>query len=176
MGGFAAVQEDQKPDDAEILEALRQRHPAGCEFRVTSKIRGILGGEFAVVEISRNGSRIGENYYYSSTLLGKSSLFASVEEFVRWLKQSPPIPSESIKREPAAGGALSRIEPTAIIAIIITATICTLSLIEVFRDKPFMIPEILGNALTIILGFYFGAKVERLRASKAQPKKDDGEE
>lgn len=37
------------------------------------------------------------------------------------------------------------------IAIVLTVTICCLAL---WRDGP--IPDILGNALTVILGFYFG--------------------
>jgi hypothetical protein len=42
-----------------------------------------------------------------------------------------------------------------VIAIIITATICYLML---SRPDP-KSPELLGNALTLILGFYFGTTV-----------------
>lgn len=43
--------------------------------------------------------------------------------------------------------------PTAIIAMIVTGTICYLAATNV------VVPELLGHALTTILGFYFGSKI-----------------
>jgi hypothetical protein len=58
---------------------------------------------------------------------------------------------------------------SAIIAIGITITICAIVLGNnfVLQGSSYDVPDILANALTTILGFYFGSQVARSREAEA---------
>ena len=51
----------------------------------------------------------------------------------------------------------------AIIAILLTVVICGLVVYQSLQAESVSVPDILGNALTIILGFYFGTYVQQKR-------------
>ncbi len=153
-------------NEATILDALRRRNAPGTEFRLSRTIPGFLEGELVVVDIMQDSKAIGENYYYDSDSPAESRSFKSMDELVLWLGQRKP----DGQRVGGAFSALSRFEVvSAVIAILITLAICFIILSNViYHGKSgqlqIEIPDILSNALTIILGFYFGSQVGKSSA------------
>jgi hypothetical protein len=150
--------------EAEILDAVRRRNPPDTEFRISRTIPGFLDGDLVVVELDRGGQRLGENFYYAARFPDERRSFASMDELALWIGQRQAGPRS---------GRLSFLTDfrvvSAMIAIVITLTICSIILAGVISSRPdrIAIPDILSNALTTILGFYFGSQVARTRAAES---------
>jgi hypothetical protein len=150
--------------DNEILDAVKRRHPAGTELTISRTIPGFLDGELVVVDITRGDQKVDENFYYVSRYPSERRSFISMDELALWIgqHQSPP-------PRKGAGSFLTDFRVvSAIIAIVITFTICAIVLGNnfVLTGSSFDVPDILSNALTTILGFYFGSQVARSREAE----------
>ncbi len=133
------------------LEA--QRHAGATEAFFRSETQDVFGGVLYTVvwKSAKDPDQLFENLVFDD---GKRlHHFNNASEATRFLSQRQPRnPFIALVRELlTVGGA------PAVIAIAITITICWLSLAPSPNGKG--IPEILGHALTTILGFYFGSKV-----------------
>ena len=148
-------------DEAEILEAVRKRNSPESEVRISRTIPGFLNGELIVVDVYRNDQKIGENFYYSAHYPEDRRSFTSMDELALWMGQH-----ELSSRRSGPLSVLSDFRiVSGLIAILITLTIITLIIVAVIRGWAIEVPDILSNALTIILGFYFGSQVAKTKGA-----------
>jgi len=164
------LMEEPMANENDILDAIKRRNAPGTELRLSRTIPGFLDGALVVADIMQDGKQIAENYYYDSRFFNQSRSFTSMDELVLWIGQQRPEVLSS------AGGMfswLSRFEVvSALIAMLITLTICTIVLLGFLRtgEVALRVPDILSNGLTVILGFYFGSQVSRARqAATSEP-------
>jgi hypothetical protein len=157
--------EEPMANENDILDAIKRRNAPGTEVRLSRTIPGFLDGALVVADIMQDGKQIAENYYYDSRFFTQSRSFTSMDELVLWIGQQRP---EVLSSPGGSFSWLSRFEVvSALIAMLITLTICTIVLLGFFRtgEVALRVPDILSNALTVILGFYFGSQVSRARQS-----------
>ena len=130
-----------------------QRHNDPTDGYVRSDLQDVFGGTLYTVswKNGKEGGKSFDNFVFSDGK--KLHHFFNPIELTRYLNERRQRnPFLSLLRELfTVGGA------PAIIAIVITATICWLA---VYPTKE-GVPEILGHALTTILGFYFGSKISK---------------
>jgi hypothetical protein len=140
-----------------VTQAQASRDPANV--RVRQELNDIFGGSLMIVNwASLKENRDYENYVYFDG--DQFHLFYNTAEVTRYLSQkNPSSASGNLLREVLSVGGVP-----AVIAILITVTICYLVLARGAKD----IPEVLGNALSIILGFYFGSKVTKDHETKSR--------
>lgn len=147
------------PTNGERAIALvqqRQALLAPSELHIRHEVE-VFGGILQTVTFnSGKEGRILDSFVFND---GKSDLFFSnPAELARYFDAKHSVTTTTtksvLKELTTTGGA------PALIAVMITITICSIS---ISGDK---IPDILGNALATILGFYFGSKVtDRVRSS-----------
>ena len=152
-------------EETVILDAIRRRNPPNTEFRISRTIPGFLDGELVVIELSRDTQNLGENFYYAARYPPDNRSFTSMDELALWIGQR--------QGDTPRIGRLSFLTDfrvvSALIAIVILFTICVIILSGLFSyggDRK--IPDILSNALTTILGFYFGSQVARSRGADSE--------
>jgi hypothetical protein len=117
-----------------------------------------------VVEITRGEDKIGENFYYASRNRSERRSFTSMDKLALWIGQH----QSSLPRKGVASFLEDFRVVSALIAIVITLTICSIVLGGNFvTGSSFDVPDILANALTTILGFYFGSQVAKSRDAAA---------
>jgi hypothetical protein len=140
-----------------VSQAQASRDPANV--RVRQQLDDIFDGSLMIVNwASSKENRDYENYVYFDG--NKFHLFYNTAEVARYLSQKhPTTTSSNLLREVLSVGGVP-----AVIAILITLTICYLVVGRGGKD----IPEVLGNALSIILGFYFGSKVSKDHDAKSR--------
>lgn len=140
----------------QIIEAVQKRHPQNRQLRISRSMPKFFGGELVVVEVTENNQLVGESYAYINSRNEIDATFLNIDEFVGWADsdEAPSRPKErwdwyAVNVVPGA------------IAIILTLMICILLGVQQYRNNQFVIPDFLSNALTLILGFYFGQQVSR---------------
>jgi hypothetical protein len=105
------------------------------------------GGTLVIVRFLIDGQDVQNNVFFDRE--GRTGVFYRTEDLAKALSGRKAL------------GTFSRfLEDTGItgfIAALITLTIVYL----VIKDPTTNIPEVLSNALTIIIGFYFGTKVKK---------------
>lgn len=143
-----------KADPKAIAVAMTlqaQRHAEASEAFVRNELPDVFGGTLYTVSWKgpKEPGRSFDNLIFDDGK--KLHHFNNPNELTRFLSQRQSSnPFLGLLRELlTVGGA------PAVIAIAITATICWLAINP--GEKP--VPDILGHALTTILGFYFGSKV-----------------
>lgn len=138
-----------------IIDAVRRRHDSDVTLRLGNTVPEFLGGELTRVDVRRGESVLPPSYAY--VLYGQvEETYTSVDELARW------VDTQSRARSTNRPTIWRFVTVPAIIALVITFTICAIVLVNLFSNRDgFSIPEILSNALTIILGFYFGSEVQR---------------
>ena len=128
-----------------------QRHNDPSEGYVRSELQDVFGGSLYTVswKNGKDGGKSFDNFVFNDGR--KLHHFFNPPELARFLNERQPRnPFIALLRELfTVGGA------PAVIAIVITMTICWLAIHPTEKGTP----EILGHALTTILGFYFGSKV-----------------
>jgi hypothetical protein len=162
---------------AEVTEALSARNRQGANLIISNVIPNYLGGELIVVEVQANGAKVADNYYYRRTKeygYPDSESFVSFDELARWMseKGSSDYQVVPLRRGPSV---LANVSVAAIIAVIIAVTISATVLIQLSRSDQISVPDILGNALTVILGFYFGREVTKARSDGPAAASTDSE-
>ena len=145
----------------EALNEIKKRNPSNREVKISRTIPSFLDGELFVANLTTQDSKelIGENYYYKSQFNRDSRSFTSMDELALWISQVHNNSNRPVflKRSPLGNFKMV----SALIAILITITICVIVLVPFFGDveRAAAVPDILSNALTVILGFYFGSQV-----------------
>jgi hypothetical protein len=137
--------------DEKIIEALRRRHRPDRTFTISRTIPKFFSGELVVADVTMNGAPLGENYVYiSGGQIGET--FLSMDDAFAWAGSRSA--RETFQNVAIISG---------IIALMITVTICIIVVVPLItggaKGADIHVPEILSNALTIILGFYFGSQV-----------------
>lgn len=139
-------QEREKKAVEKVASAQVNRKPV----RLTVKRQdSVFNGTLVVVGWhSETENRDTENSVFFRDDEPEPIYFANPADLIRFLNDRQPSPTiTTLLRELLTiGGAAS------LIALIVTITICYLAL------RGMNVPEILGNALATILGFYFGSK------------------
>jgi len=137
--------------EAVTMTLQAQRHNDPSDGYVRSDLQDVFGGILYTVswKNGKEGGKSFDNFVFNDGK--KLHHFFNPVELTRFLNERRPRnPFLSLLRELfTVGGA------PAVIAIIITVTICWLAISPNGRAAP----DILGHALTTILGFYFGSKV-----------------
>lgn len=190
----------QKEDkNIQILKEIENRNPPGTKLRFSRTIPNFINGTLYIYEIMNDdGVAISENYYYDpSPAHEQGRSFTSMDELALWLNQNREIKLEPqhIYRRRSLSSIFTVQTISAIIAILITTTISFI-LITNLRHQQFIkeqafknndgtylelandntlidIPDILSNALTVILGFYFGSEVGKRQETKESDSKED---
>jgi len=139
-----------------IIEAIQKRHPQNRQLQISRSMPKFFGGELVVIEVTANNQLVGESYAYINPQNEIDATFLNIDELVGWV-DSNEAPSRA--KEHWDWYAVN-IVPGAI-AIILTLMICILLGVQQYRNNTFLIPDFLSNALTLILGFYFGQQVSR---------------
>lgn len=138
---------NQEDIDKLALTRAKENFPDGKRFRVENRIDGFVSGQLLIIafEDQDNDDYVDEECYGYFT---EDSLkfFADVNELGHGVGKSER--TSLVARLLDTGGV------TGVIAVIITIAVCYLAIYSK------QIPEILGSALTMILGFYFGTKVK----------------
>lgn len=133
-----------------VLELVRD-HWKGANVRdvqINDRLPRFFRGALFVVSIYDASNVEHENYVYA---LGEE-----LRRYDDLSKLGADVGRSSALAETLQGG-FQFVGISGVIAIIITATICYL---VVTRVDP-KIPDLLANALTLILGFYFGTTVRK---------------
>lgn len=142
--------------EAKIIEAVQSRHSKTRQLQVSRTMPKFFGGELVVIEVTENNQLVGESYAYINSRNEIDATFLNIDELVGWV-DSNEAPSRAKERWDWYA---VNIVPGAI-AIILTLMICILLGVQQYRNNTFLIPDFLSNALTLILGFYFGQQVMR---------------
>jgi hypothetical protein len=143
------------PNDR-IIEAIQKRHPQKRQLQISRSMPKFFDGELVVIEVTENNHLVGESYAYINSRNEIDATFLNIDELVGWV-DSNEAPSRAKERWDWYA---VNIVPGAI-AIILTLMICVLLGVQQSRNNQFIIPDFLSNALTLILGFYFGQQVTR---------------
>ena len=141
-----------KTTEERALDAVRKRNPEHTNFFVISVVPRFLDGTLYVVGFPSVGAGGFENYAY---VPDRENEEVHVYRNVAQLTNAVSIQQ---RRDTIIDKIVSLGSVTGILAIGITATICYMAL-QLKSD--FKVPEVLSNALTMILGFYFGTKTQR---------------
>jgi hypothetical protein len=133
-----------------VSQAHATRDPT--KVRVRQELSDVFGGVLFVV----NWFTLQENRDFDTYVFfdgDKFHLFYNPVELTRYFNQQHPSKeSRGMLREVLSVGGVP-----ALIALIITITICYLVTARGLNQ----VPDVLSNALSIILGFYFGSKVAK---------------
>ncbi|HWS55493.1 MAG TPA: hypothetical protein VN228_15250 [Pyrinomonadaceae bacterium] len=122
------------------------------DMQIRSKVKEFLDGTLFIVHwYSNTQAKENQNYVYFKG--DNPILIYTAEELAKWMSNYEP--ERGISK--ALRTVFSLSATAGLIALIITITICWMSVIKV-AEKP---PDILANALTTILGFYFGSQVTK---------------
>ena len=140
------------PTIEERVVQLVRDHWRGANVRdvqINDRLPRFFRGALYIVSIYDANNEEHENYVY---VVGDELWrYDDLRQLGADVGKSSPL-AETLQR------AFQFVGISGVIAIIITATICYLVMT---RPDP-KIPELLANALTLILGFYFGTTVRRV--------------
>jgi len=136
--------------EEKIINEVMKRHEEGAEFKVTSVIPEFRDGELAIVSFS-TPLGLQETFIYIDG--DDTEVYTRTEELVRAaiLKRN----RSSLMQDFGLDKVLDIGGIAGFIAIIIALTICG----SFIQNPSQEVPDVLSNALTVILGFYFGSKV-----------------
>ena len=153
----------EKPSEETIINAVRTRHPRDRTFKISRTIPNFLGGELALVDVVKDNQVIGENYVYAGTFFRPTLGFLSLDELANWVTKDVRNDIRPRSNSTSIFSRLASIDIVpSIIAIIVTITICSIVFFNIYiQSSSIEIPDILSNALTMILGFYFGSQAHK---------------
>ncbi|GAB3216216.1 hypothetical protein [Pseudaeromonas pectinilytica] len=130
------------------LEAVKARNPDHMEFFVGSVIPRYLHGTLYMIGFKDSQGIAWENYAFVPDEDGPVQIYRNTIQLAHAVSINSR-QSSFMERILNIGGM------SGAIAVAITATICYLTLTGKGEIK---IPDVLSNALTMVLGFYFGSK------------------
>lgn len=132
--------------------AVNDVEPDGSKFHAKSIIENFNGGSLVIVEYDdEDGDDVESFVYY---LGERRSVYADAEGLARSVADKSKPTFWSLALDPSKIGGVS-----GIVALIITIAICWRYTAEGSNLK---VPEVLANAWTIIIGFYFGSQTKKL--------------
>lgn len=138
-----------------ILETVKHHRPDGSDFRISSSHEFVYGMLYIVDYTDADDD---EDDAYVYVIDGKMQVYDDIKEVAMGVGRVS-------KASSTIGSLLEMSGIPGALALIITVTICWLA-IRHTTGEPLEIPEILANALTIILGFYFGSAVQKAAHGK----------
>jgi len=136
----------------QIVDDVLSRQNNVKDGKILREVNPFLGGVLYVVGFTDTDDGSGkENYVFQKD--GNRRIYRFSYELYYGIAKEVETPSilHSLIRALAVEGS---------IAILLTITICFLAI------KGATIPEILGSALTAVLGFYFGSKVSHAKSER----------
>lgn len=143
-----------KTAEEKVIEAIQQRHPKERDCSISRVIPDFLNGKLYVVDVL-DGDRRSENFVYFMNDVQAS--FLTMDELANWVSHR--------------GSAVTFEGITATIAILIVLLIGAVVIVGLMNPATKIeVPEILGHALTTILGFYFGSQVKKTIHETPTPK------
>jgi len=137
--------------EVEAIEAVKIAYPDSTNWQIRYVLPGFYDGALVVVAMWSGEEYRGQvNVYFDEG--NRPTVFAMTEDLAKALGARRP----REKWELILQYFLSVNGVSSAVAILITITIC---LMVIFGRTE--VPEILANALTMILGFYFGTKASK---------------
>jgi hypothetical protein len=133
-----------------VTRAVMNYAHDAAELRATL-ITEFLRGELYSVTFKQHGEL--RKYYVYLFDNGRTKLLYTGEEVA---KEVGSITTQGVFMRLLVGGAVP-----GIIAIILTLLIAFVTITAAIRGESVQIPDILGAALSVILGFYFGTQVPK---------------
>jgi len=138
--------------EEEAVEAVKLAFPHITNWQTRFVLPGFYDGALVIVEMWCEERSMGQvNVYFDDS--NRPAVFNRTEDLAKALGARRP----RARWEIVLQYFLSVNGVSAIVAILITITICAI----VFSDPGTQVPEILANALTMILGFYFGTQARK---------------
>lgn len=133
------------------VEIVRRRNEGHTDFRIGAVIPRHLHGALYIVLFNKDGQGF-ENYAFIPDNSDQIEAYRNAGQLAHAVSLNT--------RTQSFFGALGNfVGMSSVIAILITITICYLA---INAKGDLKIPDVLSNALTLILGFYFGSKaIER---------------
>lgn len=128
----------------QISDEVLSRQDGAVDGKVLREVRPFIGGALYVVGFTGNDGKPYENFVHEKD--GDLHIYRMPYELFHGI-------SKEAEKQSAWSSIIHASATEGIIAIILVLTICFLAI------KGAVIPEILGSALTAVLGFYFGSKV-----------------
>jgi ABC-type glycerol-3-phosphate transport system permease component len=133
------------------ISAVREKHAGATDFKVIKKSSDFPGGKLITVQYKEKPDNLFENYVHITknevfVYFNNDQLITGIS-LIHKKNNFATVISSSVFVNVISG----------IIALLIAITICYMWAVKDIKD----IPEIFGNALTIILGFYFGSQVSK---------------
>ncbi len=147
-----SMTQQQNPEERAI-DAVRKRNSDHSDFSVGAVIPRYLNGTLYVILFNNSKGQGFENYVYIPDDDASIEVWRNTSQMAHAV--SLHTRSSSVFERLADLGGM-----TGLIAAAITATICYLTIQSAGETK---IPDVLSNALTMVLGFYFGSKVNQSR-------------
>jgi len=146
-----------------IEEIVKQRYDANVKaFRGIDSKR-FLGGSISTVRLTTNDDK-DQTIYVLQQLESGDQIVTTIDELIS-IVSSNRVPSGLEFRRPFFNALFSVNAVTGIIALLLTITIVYLVVIAKTNE----VPSILANALTTILGFYFGRTAVGQQQAAAPP-------
>jgi hypothetical protein len=141
---------DRRDPKEQVLREVQERNDGATNLKVTNIMEFLDGTLYTVTFTTVSGS-LTNNYVYFHGDTAKH--FFSGEDIAR-----------EVGHRSAPGFARRALETTGvsgIVALAITVAICFIAVNNSWNERQVQIPEVLANALTVILGFYFGTQVQK---------------
>lgn len=151
----AVLNAQQDPMHAKVIDAVKRKQASATDFSILNSIPEFFDGTlYTVGFVGADGNKKEHYVHVSSANVTSDTMpvYANIYELlVSITRLHPPksFPERFFERTLQVGGI------SAVIALLLTVVIC----INAVRGQP--IPDILSNALTVILGFYFGTVVPK---------------
>lgn len=127
------------------LTNVKAKNPGLKKFRVDAVVEDFLGGTLITVEsVDEEGAKVEDIVHVKD---GEMLLFNDVEEMAKVLRgQNRGSPLDRLLQIGGISG---------VVAVLTVATICYLAVTG--KD----VPDVLSNAVGLVIGFYFGNQVAR---------------
>jgi hypothetical protein len=141
-----------------VVERVKERwHDAHVQGVHIASVHDFVRGVLYIVEIKDADGDLQENYGYVAN--GRVRVFGDADELALGIGKVSTI-GDVLQSVIELGGIAGII--AGVIAILITLTCCYMTVTR----SGFDVPVPLGNALTMILGFYFGTSIHKRVVNK----------
>ncbi len=170
--------EVKESDRRRIIQEVKNLNSSNVEVKIKSVKKNFRAGNLYIIDLITNSSNNSKNpehlecYYYDCFYSDESKYCNSLDEFISWSGRRLNKKSSSLNfiKEFNSPRVVS-----GLIAILITLTIIFILISDLSHQQETInkqkgekseskitlikVPDVLSNALTIILGFYFGSTV-----------------
>lgn len=139
---------DVDPSNKEIIDALKRQVPSNyTDFSIAGIKEQFLEGKLYTVFFNTDSKQLSMARVYK--VKNKNEVFVSDEEML------------AILGERYHSRTINFLDPDLVAGYIAFLITLCIGYLIIFKGESVKIPDILGNALTIILGYYFGRSSQR---------------